>query len=199
MASSSTVPPPPSSGGARYAIAGVALAALAGLGWCLTRPPEPVDTGPAPVAIDAGQRSTALVEDDFVIPDLEPDAGPIDGGQPEEVVRRPTHPRPTGSWDECSGEIQTAQARTVVGEYNAQIRSCYERRLKANPLLQGTMMLAVRVASDGHVEGVQVTGTLHDRDVFSCVRGIANRMRFPPPGGRDCAVVQVPYTFTPRQ
>ncbi len=197
MASESTPPPPPG-GGARYAIAGVALAALAGLGYCLitpgTPPPPTTTAGPA----DAGvERSTALVDDSLVIPDEEPDAGPIDAAVwVEPAVHHGPRPPAAGEWDSCSGELE---ARPVFEEYRAQFQACYEHRLKANPLLQGQMMLQVRVASDGHVDGVQVGGSLRDREVFTCVRNLANRMHFPHVTQGTCAVVAVPYTFTPQQ
>lgn len=201
MASESTPPPPASGGGARYAIVGVVLFAIAGLAYCLTSGGG--DEGPSvatPSTPDAGstERSTALVEDDFEIPELEPDAGPPpDAGRVASHTKR--SPGTTRSWDDCSGEIAPAEARRVVSEFNSQIRNCYERQLKQNPLLQGNMTLAVRVAPDGRVDGTQVTGSLHDREVFSCVRSVASRMRFPAPGGRDCALIQVPFTFTPQR
>ncbi len=196
MASEST-PPPPQGGGARYAIAGVALAAVALLGYCLLQPPPPVApvTGPA----DSGvSRSTSLVEDEMTIPDPEPDAGPTpDAFVPTEPVHHTTHVA-AGSWD-CTGEIDASAIRHVFEQYNPQIRNCYERGLKGNPMLQGAMTLQIKVGADGRVEGTQVGGSLRDRDVFSCVRQISTRMQFPRVSGGACAVVQVPYSFTPQQ
>jgi hypothetical protein len=201
MASEST-PPPPAAGGARYAIAGVALAAIALLGYCMIVPgsPPPSTTATPTGPVDSGviERSTALVEDDLVIPADEPDTNTPDAGEVHEVTHRPTTPRgpSLGEWGSCTGELN---ARPVFEEYQSQFRACYEHRLKANPLLQGQMQLQVRVVADGHVEGVQVGGSLNDREVFSCVRNLANRMRFPHVTGGSCAVVAVPYTFTPQQ
>ena len=195
---SESVPPPASGGGARYAIAGVALAAVAVLGYCLITPGTPPPTTTADVTPDAGTivRSTALVEDDLVIPEDEPDAG-VDAAVLAVVHRPPgPHAPPLGSWDSCTGEVD---ARPVFEEYRQQFQACYEHRLKANPLLQGQMQLRVHIASDGHVDGVQVAGSLHVSEVFGCVRNLANRMRFPHVAGGTCAVVQVPYTFTPQQ
>lgn len=199
MASEST-PPPPQGGGARYAIAGVALAALALLGYCLLLPPDaPPPTPPAGPA-DAGVtgRSTALAEDDMVIPEPEPDAGPPpDAWSAPEPTHHTTHVA-AGSWD-CTGEIDGAAIRRVFEQFNPQIRNCYERGLKGNPMLQGAMTLQIKVGADGRVEGTQVGGSLRDRDVFSCVRQISTHMQFPRVSGGACAVVQVPYTFTPQQ
>ena len=199
MASEST-PPPPQGGGARYAIAGVALAALALLGYCLLQPPPP--TSPPPTGpVDSGviQRSTALVEDDIISPDPEPDAGPMPDAWVAGGGTSPHHTHVSaGNWD-CTGEIDPAAIRHVFEQYNPQIRNCYERGLKNNPVLQGAMTLQISVGADGRVEGTQVGGSLRDRDVFSCVRQISSRMQFPRVRGGACAVVQVPYTFTPQQ
>lgn len=193
---SESVPPPPSGGGARYAIAGIVLALIAGLGYWLITPGAPPPTTAVSASPDAGtiERSTALVEDDLVIPEDEPDAG-VDAAV---VAEAPVHhTRPSGGdWDSCTGELD---ARPVFEENRQQFQACYEHRLKANPILQGQMMLQVRVAADGHVDGVQVGGSLRDREVFTCVRNLANRMHFPRVTGGSCAVVAVPYTFTPQQ
>lgn len=199
MSSPSTTPPPAEGGGARYAIVGVALAALAGLAWCMTRPPadEPVAVTP-----DAGppvDRTTALVEDSLEIPDLVPDVPAPDAGV-EPTGRRPPRPVTTAGsdWD-CEGNLSRETVANVVRGFDPQIRSCYERRLKANPLLSGNMSLNVRVNEAGAVDGVQVGGSLRDRDVFSCVRTVAMRMRFPAVDGGSCAVVAIPYSFTPEE
>ncbi len=202
MASEST-PPPPSGGGARYAIAGVALAALALLGYCLLQPRDAPPTPPVTGPVDSGviERSTALVEDDIVIPEDEPDAGPEpDAWAPHAPTghQTPTTHLTAGTWD-CSGELDASAIRRVFEQYNSQIRNCYERGLKGNPMLQGNMTLQIKVGADGHVEGTQVSGSLRDRDVFSCVRQISTRMQFPRVSGGACAVVQVPYSFTPQQ
>ena len=108
--------------------------------------------------------------------------------------------KPTVFIGSSSERIQTAEAlkaglvpyadATVWNEVGA---------FEQNPVLEGSMTLAVRVAADGRVDGTQVTGSLRDRDVFACVRNVASHMRFPAPGGRDCALIQVPFTFTPQR
>ena len=200
MASEST-PPPPSSGGGRYAIAGVAMAAIAALGWCMMGQGSTPPAGP--VVPDAGphmDRSTALVEDSLDIPELEPDVPLPDAGPVREEVTHPTGggPRPpVGEWDRCSGEIAPATALHEVRNHDRQIRTCYERRLRENPLLQGSMSLSLMIGADGRVTDVRTTGTLHDREFASCVRAEAMRIHFPRVTGGPCTVVAVPYTFTP--
>jgi hypothetical protein len=200
VASESTAPPPPS-GNAKYVILGIALlAATGGLAYCLLTPPPPP---PDPIAstggTDAGT-ATPIVTDEMYIPDPEPDAGPPpDSGQPEQTpTKRVTHVGGSGGTWECTGDIDAAAARTAIADYAPQIRSCYERRLKANPILQGNLTIQLRVAADGHVDAAQISGSLHDREVYSCIRGITSHMRMPRPTGGSCAVLAQPYSFTPR-
>ncbi len=176
---------------------GVALLALAGLGYCLMNQGEtPPDTSVAGVP-DAAvpQRSTALVDDTLEIPEEEPDAWlfvPDAGPLPRQRVSS------VGSW-ECNGELDRAALQSAIAEYSPQIQNCYERRLKAQPFLQGNMSLQMRVMQAGTVDAVQVGGSLRDREVFACVRNVAQRMRFARVTGGNCAVVSVPFSFTPRQ
>lgn len=139
------------------------------------------------------QRQTALGQNEFEIP-VE------DAGAPEPVAAtEPTKRRVGGgggSWDTCTGDIPGAAA--AMSQYNTQIRNCYERALKSNGLLQGSLNLRLRVSANGAVDATQVTGSLGDRDVFSCVRAVADRIRFSPVRDGSCAVLAVPFSFTPR-
>jgi hypothetical protein len=152
--------------------------------------PEPVaeaDTGP-PV-----ERSTSLAEPIIELPDPEPDAGPDTGPAKTKIVYRYVR----DEWD-CPGDIDAAQAMSVVRSYNRQIRNCYERQLKTNHTLQGNMRVMVRVGSNGRVTGTRVSGSLRSPPVFACVRNLASNWQFPNPTG-GCAVVSVPFNFSPRE
>lgn len=200
MNSPSMPPPPPTDGGGlRYALVGLVLAALAGVGWWMTSTPS--EPTPARAIPDAGpgiDRSRVLADDSLEIAVVEPDAGAPDAGLVEEATGTAHHSgRPsTGEWN-CTGDLPRDAVASVVRSFDAQIRSCYERRLKGNPLLSGNMSLSIKVGASGGVEGVQVGGSLRDRDVFSCVRGVVTRMRFPAVTGGSCAVLSVPYSFSP--
>jgi hypothetical protein len=153
--------------------------------------PEPVteaDTGP-PV-----ERSTSLAEPIIELPDPEPDAAVEDTGPTKtKIVYRYVR----DDWD-CPGDIDASAAMQVVRGYNRQIRNCYERQLKTNHTLQGNMRVMVRVGSNGHVTGTRVNGSLRSPPVFACVRNLANNWQFPNPTG-GCAVVSVPFNFSPRE
>ena len=107
--------------------------------------------------------------------------------------------RPDGSvawqWD-CTGDLPGASQ--VVNENRPQIRSCYERRLKVNNVLQGNMTLKLKVGGAGKVAAAQVTGSLRDPEVFACVRKLAQTWTFPVPTGGSCAVVEAPFQFSPK-
>ncbi len=103
---------------------------------------------------------------------------------------------PTG-WD-CSGEIDVAKVRSIVDQNRAQVRACYERRLKLNNVLQGSLKLQVKVNATGAVVQTSVAGSLGDREVYACVRSVAEKWHFPPPTGGKCAVVAAPFQFSPK-
>ncbi len=201
--STESVPPPGGGGGnLKYVIIGVVLMLAAAGVWfgmqgCEGEPQRPV----ANVQPDAGapvDRGGALVSDDLVIPEEEPDAGPqIDAGQRVRYVTRYVGGG-GGNWD-CSGNIPPAAAQSALAERNLEFRNCYERRLKVNNTLEGRVSVRMRVSRSGAVDAVQVGGTLHDSQVLSCVRNIANHIRFPAPTGGSCAVVAAPFNFTPRR
>ncbi len=199
MATESTPPPPPG-GGANYAIFGIALLAVAGgLGYCLMQGDTPPPSTTPADAPDAAvlQRSTALQDEVLEIPEEVPDAWAEipDASLPRERVDRGP---PVGSWD-CTGEIDRAAISAVIAENRPQIQGCYERRLKQQQFLQGNVSLQLRIAQGGNVDAVQVGGSLRDREVFSCIRNVATRMRFDRVSGGNCAVVAVPFSFTPQQ
>ena len=100
-----------------------------------------------------------------------------------------------GDWD-CSGDLDGAMA--VINEQRAQVRACYERRLKVNNILQGELRVKLKVGSNGKVVLAAVTGSMDDAEVHSCVRKLASSWSFQPPSGGTCAVLQVPFQFSPK-
>lgn len=201
MATESVPPPAASGGNLKYVIIGVVLIAAAAAVWFGMDGCE-AETGPVATAEpDAGtpvDRGGALVEDDLLIPEAEPDAGPPvpDAGPRIRYVTRYVGGG-GGDWN-CSGSIPPEAAQRALAQNNLQFRNCYERRLKVNNQLEGRVNVRMRVNSSGSVSAVSVGGSLNDSQVLSCVRGIANRIHFPPPTGGSCAVVAAPFNFTPR-
>jgi hypothetical protein len=128
---------------------------------------------------------------------------PTDAGKPAaEQVAAKDKPKQAvkevhDEWD-CSGDLSRESLQAVIDKNRAQVRNCYERRLKVNNTLQGDLKLKLKIASNGQVSALAVNGTLHDNEVFSCVRQVAQRWSFTPPTEGSCAVVQVPFQFSPK-
>lgn len=182
------------SGNAKYIIAGLLLLAGAAGLWMLVKPaPTPAPVAAPPVA-KAPERSTALSNNELVLDEPEPEPEPTPEPEPDKPRKRgPSR----GEWD-CSGELPMPAISKIMRENQSQIRNCYERRLKVNNVLQGDLNLKVKVGGNGAVVATGVSGTLRDNEVFSCVRAIADKWSFPVPEGGACAVVQVPFRFTPK-
>ena len=94
--------------------------------------------------------------------------------------------------------MPAAEIRRVLGDSQTQVRSCYERRLRNNNMLQGTVNLQVKIGNTGRVTGTRIRGTLQDADVKNCVQALAKNWSFPAPSGGTCAVFDAPYNFTPK-
>ncbi|MDH5674358.1 MAG: AgmX/PglI C-terminal domain-containing protein [Myxococcales bacterium] len=201
MAPTPSQRPPEKNGNLKYAAIGLLfLAGAAGL-WLFAAPeptPEPVA---APTPPPAAERVNPMAEPELELePEPEvPDAGPEPAPEPKRKVRKRkagASPAP-GGWD-CEGDLDRGAAAKVIGSNRAQVRSCYERGLKLNNLLQGSIRLKLKVGAGGKVTNAKVSGSLRDNDVFACVRKLAEGWRFAEPSGGKCAVMEVPYSFSPK-
>jgi len=86
--------------------------------------------------------------------------------------------------------------KSVVRRANA-FRACYERRLQANPGLQGKIVVEWTIGLDGKISGFNIkSATLQDSGVTACLERVIRRLRFPKPDGGVC-VVQYPFIFKP--
>jgi outer membrane biosynthesis protein TonB len=128
---------------------------------------------------------------------------PADAGTPaEEQVAAKEKPKTQAKevrdeWD-CDGDLSRESLQAVIDKNRAQVRNCYEKRLKVNNVLQGDLKLKLKIGANGQVAALAVNGSLHDNEVFGCVRSIAQRWSFAPPTEGSCAVVQVPFQFAPK-
>ncbi|HZS41995.1 MAG TPA: AgmX/PglI C-terminal domain-containing protein [Polyangia bacterium] len=112
--------------------------------------------------------------------------GPETGELRLALVRAETIPEP-------SGPVAVEQ---MVRERGRQIRACYERSLKRDPTLAGTVSLRLRVGDAGQVTGVRVEdSTLEDPQVADCLRHEAAGWSFKT--GRNATVVY-PFVFRPQ-
>jgi len=192
MASESVSPPPSSSGGSAKYIVILLLLLGVGLGVFLaTRSDEPK---PPPPVVKNPERSTALATNTIEIPPEEPDAAVEPEPEPEPVKR----PRATQDPWSCPGDIPVSDIKKVLGDAQSSIRACYERALRNNNQLQGSVNLEVRVGASGRVDNSRIRGNLRDPEVTKCIQNLTKGWSFPAPTGGNCAVVGAPYNFTPK-
>ncbi|MDD9943911.1 MAG: AgmX/PglI C-terminal domain-containing protein [Myxococcales bacterium] len=192
----------PPGGNTKYIVAGVVLlAGAAGLFWMLTSSPEPPpEPPPAPAKKKKEvERVNPLAQQNLIIEEEEeePDAAEPEA-QPEEPVKRKVRRVKRDTWD-CEGDLDRGGLRKVMNSARPQVRTCYERRLKVNTILQGDVKLTVKVGAGGEVTATRIGGSLRDNEVFSCVRRLAKNWKFPKPTGGNCAVVNIPFQFSPKR
>ena len=190
----SSLPPLKKNDGKHVLIALLLVLAAGGLWFFLESgdsQPEPEVVEPAPEA-PVREQFAAEIE----IP--EEDAGPADSEVEEPVAKpsRPSQARPE-DWD-CRGTLPAAEIQRVIqGQPSKQVQTCYERRLKDDNLLQGSMKVLLTIGSDGNVKAVSVGGTLSDRQVYNCVKRIAKTWKFPPPQD-GCVRTEAPFQMMPK-
>ena len=122
-----------------------------------------------------------------------------DGGPDDEPVAKPSRSSQTqpADWD-CRGNLPTAALTAVIkGQPSKQVQTCYERRLKDNNLLQGSMKVLLTIGSSGSVKAVSVGGSLNDPQVYACVKRVAKTWKFPKPEG-GCVRIEAPFQMTPK-
>jgi outer membrane biosynthesis protein TonB len=190
----SSLPPLKKNDGKYGLIALLLLLAAGGLWFFLkTEDPQPQAEVSEPVPKAPAREQFAA---ELEIP--EKDAGPGDS-QDDEAVAKPSRPSQTRpeDWD-CRGNLEAAQLSAVIkGHPSKQVQTCYERRLKDNNLLQGSMKVLLTIGSDGSVKAVSVDGTLADRHVYACVKRVAKTWKFPKPQG-GCVRTEAPFQMTPK-
>lgn len=187
----------PKGGGSnlKYILGGLLLlGGAAGLWFMLQQPPPPPPVATAPKPKNA-ERVNPMAQNDLILEEEK------DAGKPAVAVVEPEAKKARKSsrdeWD-CEGDLARAALQSVIDSNRAQIRNCYERRLKMNNILQGDLKLKLKIGATGQMSAAAVSGTLKDQEVFNCVRAIALKWSFPPPSGGNCAVVQVPFQFSPK-
>lgn len=188
---SSTSMPPPHKGPSTLTLL-LLLALFGGGTWAVWKfmlsdeeaPPPPVDEP------ERVERPTALTT-------AEPEPPPLpETAEPSAADAGTKQKRRLGGG--CIGEINQAAVKTYAREHMGPLRTCYERRLKVNNLLQGRIVLKMTIQPSGGVSGTNVVSdSLHDSEVTSCVRQSVARWRPPAPTG-GCVHVEYPFNFAPQ-
>ena len=194
MTQGSSLPPLKKNDGKYGLIALLLLLAAAGLWFFVkaedSQPPDEV-AEPVPEA-PAREQFAAEIE----IPEEDAGSGDDEGATQAPEPTRSSQPRPE-DWI-CRGNIQASQLSAVIkGQPSKQVQTCYERALKDNNLLQGSMTVLLTIGASGSVRAVSVDGTLRDRQVYACVKRVAKTWKFPKPSD-GCVRTSVPFQMMPK-
>jgi hypothetical protein len=192
----STTPPPPKTGGSGGFIAAavVMLLLMGGLiYWKLRGTEEPPQAAPTPPPPSATHATLEEPPPPPPPPVVEEDAG---SKTTRNVIKGKGGNTGGGCGGECSGPSPQLQA--ALRGKAGQSRGCYERALRQNNLLQGRLVVGVRIGPQGQVcsAGI-VQNSLGDPGVASCVVQMFRAGSFPATGS-GCAEANVPMNFVPK-
>ncbi|MBI2898185.1 MAG: AgmX/PglI C-terminal domain-containing protein [Deltaproteobacteria bacterium] len=79
------------------------------------------------------------------------------------------------------GTLDAREVRRVLELRTASIRACYERELRINPTLRGSITVGFAIGASGAVARARADGM--SPVVASCLASMVTRYRFPPPEG----------------
>jgi hypothetical protein len=186
----STTPPPKH--GSSSAFIGAVILMLLAMGGLLYWKFSSKETPTAQLPIPSATATPVLEEAPPPPPPIEPDAGKV-----QEPVKKKVVASGGGGCGTCSGEVPP-QLRSALASAANSARGCYERALRQNAMLQGKMLVSVKVGTQGNsCSANMVSDTLGDPSVATCVLQKFRGGSFPAPKG-GCAEVNVPISFIPK-
>ncbi len=100
------------------------------------------------------------------------------------------------------GALEERAIRQAIEAVRPKVRACYERGLKRDPTLAGTLVVSFRIAGRegrGRIENptVDAASTFHDPDVRACSLRALGEAFFPSPGDDLALEVTFPFRFVP--
>ena len=110
------------------------------------------------------------------------------GGGIRGAVVRPGKPKVKGTLDK---DVIRRHIRREL----AEIRACYEERLRVDSDLEGAVTAKFTIEPTGTVAKLRVKGM--DKEVTSCMAEILEKLVLPEPPGKDRVKVRYPFTFRP--
>lgn len=187
----STIPPPKH--GSSGAFIGAVILMLLAMGGLLYWKFGGKDTPPpAPPPPPSAATAPHLEEAPPPPPPEEPDAGKSPTTEKKKVVASTG-----GGCGTCSGEAPP-QLKAALSSAANSARGCYERALRQNAMLQGKMLVSVKVGAHGNSCSANLLNdSLGDPSVASCVLQKFRSGQFPPPKG-GCVEINVPISFIPK-
>lgn len=172
---------------------GLAVAA-GGLTWVF----YPSEPPPAPAVRPRShapplQKLVEIPVSEPVTPDEPSEDAGVDGDADDGAAKRPQKRRPVKQ-----GTIDRRRLSAFIRSKQGQVRQCYERRLRQNHMLQGTLVAQIKIAPSGRASSVSFPqDTLRDGQVRECVSRAIKGWRFPEPEG-GFVTVSNPFRFAPR-
>jgi len=192
MPETSLPPHPPKQGGGAF-IGAVILMLLAMGGLLYWKFGGKEAPPPPPSAINTGPAAPHFDEAPPPPPPAEPDAGKKDNAPKKRAIVSSGG----GGCGVCSGDV-SPQLKGALSGAAGSVRGCYERALRQNQMLQGKLVVAVKVGSHGQPCSASLASdTLGDGSVASCVLQKFRSGTFPAPIG-GCVDVKVPISFMPK-
>lgn len=94
------------------------------------------------------------------------------------------------------GDLDKNLIKRYIRQQLARLRYCYEKQLRTNPTLAGTVTARFTVGPDGKVVEVTAAGMNHPV-VESCVADVIRTIQFPAANGGGNVVVNYPFVFQP--
>ncbi|MCU0663180.1 MAG: AgmX/PglI C-terminal domain-containing protein [Myxococcota bacterium] len=92
---------------------------------------------------------------------------------------------------ERSGKIDPKVVKGFFRMHEAELKACYERRLKNNPMLEGKLDLNMVVHSTGKVGTISRNqDTVRDEVMFDCVKRTIRGWEFPKPEGGQVVIAK---------
>ncbi|MBT5875016.1 MAG: AgmX/PglI C-terminal domain-containing protein [Candidatus Latescibacteria bacterium] len=88
-----------------------------------------------------------------------------------------------------------AALQKVMRQNLGPVRFCYQRELKLNPNLQGSLQLRLTIAPNGRVTKIDmVQDTVGSRNLARCVQGRIRSWRFEPATGTSIVPITLPFS-----
>ena len=201
--SESEVPPPPQSGKNTIYVAvgllllfGASAAIFFGLRRGAASPPAPPPVRAVPTTREVpAAHPTVGAEIALPLDEPEtPDAGPTDDAG---AATRPRIRYVTRYVAECPGTLDPVRITTVLRQNHGGLRECYNRELRADSTLRGSVTAGWMITPAGTVQSVSTSGSITRNQGFRrCFESTLSRMRFPQPQG-GCVQYQQSFSFTP--
>lgn len=193
---SSQLPPPTGSSSAPFIVVAVVLVVVMGGLVCWKMKSNDAPATPSATAPASGPTTVRPPNMDA------PPPPPPDDPTPSASTPNAKKPGPGGGpvsacGPDCSG-TPSAGTRGDVQAKAGSARGCYERALRANSNLSGTMRVNLVVDANGVICSAGISAdTVGAGDVSSCVLSLFRGQRVSPPTG-GCVSMSVPLNFQPK-